>query len=271
MTAPRESVFRSDLFAGKTVIVSGSGSGIGRGIALLLDSLGARLVLCGRRSDPLEDTRALLASGDNCLIVPTNIREPESVDALFDAVAGETGGFDVLVNNAGGQFAQHAIDISDKGWRAVVDTNLNGTWTMMQRAARAWRADARPGCIVNIVAPFVRGMYGLAHTVAARAGVAYLSRNVAVEWAPLGIRVNCIMPGGIDTAGLDQYGAEVRADMARAHPLHMLGDPQDVAEAVAYLAAPSARFITGEVLALDGGQQLQGELWQAGRPEGWED
>ena len=260
-------VFRSGLFDGCRVLVSGAGTGIGRGIALLFGRLGARVVLCGRRPEPLEETRALLArAGSEALALPTNVREPEQVDALFAQVAGAWGGLDVLVNNAGGQFPQHAIDISDKGWRAVIDTNLNGTWTMMQRAARLWRERGGPGCIVSLLAPYLRGMYGVAHTVAARAGVAHLLRAVAVEWAPLGIRVNGVLPGSIATRGLEVYPREARAAMQRSNPLFTLGDVQDVAEACAYLAAPSGRFVTGEVLVVDGGQQLWGELWLAGRP-----
>lgn len=267
----RPSAFRSDLLAGQRYLVSGGGTGIGQGIALALAELGARVAICGRRAEPLEETRALLASlGAPCFAKTTNIREPESVDALFDALDAELGGIDALVNNAGGQFPQHALDLSDKGFRAVVDTNLNGTWTMMQRAAQRFRARRARGAIVNIVAPYERGMYGLAHTVAARAGVAYLSRNVAVEWAPLGIRVSCVMPGGIATRGLETYAPEVRAEMASAHPVGALGSVQDVAEAVIYLSAPSTPFVTGVVLAVDGGHHLHGELWQAGRPEGWE-
>ena len=182
-----------------------------------------------------------------------------------------TGRLDAIVNNAGGQFAQHSIDISDKGWRAVVDTNLNGTWTMMQRAARRWRSDGRSGSIVNIVIPYVRGMFGLAHAVAARSGVAFVSRTLAVEWAPLNVRVNCIVPGGIATAGLEVYDDAVVAEMAGANALGRMGQVQDVAEAVVYLAGPSGDYITGETLTVDGGHQLFGELWQAGRPEGWEE
>jgi NAD(P)-dependent dehydrogenase (short-subunit alcohol dehydrogenase family) len=260
-------VFRSGLFDGCRVLVSGAGTGIGRGIALLFGRLGARVVVCGRRPEPLEETRALLArAGCEALALPTNVREPEQVDALFAQVVGAWGGLDVLVNNAGGQFPQHAIDISDKGWRAVIDTNLNGTWTMMQRAARLWRERGGPGCIVSLLAPYLRGMYGVAHTVAARAGVAHLLRAVAVEWAPLGIRVNGVLPGSIATRGLEVYPREARAAMQRSNPLFTLGDVQDVAEACAYLAAPSGRFVTGEVLVVDGGQQLWGELWLAGRP-----
>ncbi len=268
----RPSVFRPELLRGRAALVSGGGTGIGQGIALLLAELGADVVVCGRREQPLAETCELLAAtGVRCLAISTDIREPEQVDALFARATDELGVLDLVVNNAGGQFPQHAIDVSDKGWRAVVDTNLNGTWTMMQRAARHWRAAERPGVIVNIVAPYLRGMYGLVHTVAARAAVVHASRNVAVEWAPHGIRVNCVLPGGIATRGLETYAPEVRERMRDAHPLRTLGEIQDVAEAVVYLAAPSGRFVTGEVLVLDGGLQLHGELWQAGRPEGWEE
>ena len=260
-------VFRAGLFAGRRVLVSGGGTGIGRGIALLFGRLGAKVLVCGRRPEPLEATRALLARvGAEALAVPTNIREPEQVDALFARVAAEWGSLDVLVNNAGGQFPQHAIDLSDRGFRAVVDTNLNGTFTMMQRAARLWRDRGGPGCIVSLLAPYLRGMYGVAHTVAARAGVAHLVRTLAVEWAPLGIRVNGVLPGPIATAGLEVYPEEARAAMAGSNPLGALGDVQDVAEACAYLAAPSGRFVTGEVLVVDGGHQVSGEIWLAGRP-----
>jgi citronellol/citronellal dehydrogenase len=259
-------VFRPGLFAGRRVLVSGAGTGIGRGIALLFGRLGARVLVCGRRPDPLGATCALLArAGAESLAVPTNIREPEQVDALFARAASEWGGLDVVVNNAGGQFPQHAIDLSDRGFRAVVDTNLHGTWTMMQRAARLWRDRGRPGCIVNLLAP-LQGMHGVAHTVAARAGVAQLLRAVAVEWAPLGIRVNGVLPGPIATSGLAVYPEAARAALARSNPMFALGDVQDVAEACAYLAAPSGRFVTGEVLVVDGGHQLWGEIWLAGRP-----
>jgi citronellol/citronellal dehydrogenase len=172
-----------------------------------------------------------------------------------------------VINNAGGQFPQPSIDISDKGWRAVIDTNLNGTWTMMQRAARFWQRKERAGAIVNIIAPYRRGMYGIAHTVAARAAVAHLSQNLAVEWAPLAIRVNCVLPGPIDTEGLNVYPAEAQRELARSNPMNRLGDVQDVAEACVYLASPAAKFITGETLTVDGGHQHWGELWMAGRPD----
>jgi citronellol/citronellal dehydrogenase len=267
----RPTVFRDGIFAERTVLVSGAGTGIGRAIACLFGRLGARVVLCGRSAEKLAGTARLLDRvGAAHLVQPTNIREPEQVDALFARIEAEGLALDVVVNNAGGQFPQASLDLSDKGWRAVVDTNLNGTFTMMQRAARSWRRAERGGSIVNIVAPYRRGMYGLAHTVAARAGVAHVSQNLAVEWAPAGIRINCVLPGPIETEGLAVYSDEARAALTRSNPLRRLGDVQDVAEAVVYLSADSGRFITGEILVVDGGQQHWGELWMAGRAPGYE-
>ena len=263
-----ETVFRPDLMRDRTVLVSGAGSGIGKAIACLFARLGARVVLASRSAEKLATTAALLDQlGAAHQLVPTNIREPEQVDRLFASIDAAGFGLDAVVNNAGGQFPQPAIDLSDKGWRAVVDTNLNATWTMMQRAARFWQRTGRPGSIVNIIAPHRRGMYGLAHTVAARAAVDHLSRNLAVEWAPLSIRVNCVLPGPIDTEGLEVYPAEAQRALAKSNPMMRLGDVQDVAQACVYLTAPSGKFITGETLTVDGGHQLWGDLWMAGRPE----
>jgi citronellol/citronellal dehydrogenase len=263
-----ETVFRDDLMRGRSVLVTGAGSGIGKAIACLFARLGARLVLASRSEQKLATTAALLERlAAPHLVVPTNIREPEQVDRLFDAIDATGEGLDVVINNAGGQFPQPSIDISDKGWRAVIDTNLNGTWTMMQRAARFWERAGQAGSIVNIIAPYRRGMYGISHTVAARAGVAHLSRNLAVEWAPRSIRVNCVLPGPIDTEGLNVYPPEAQRDLARSNPMKRLGDVQEVAEACVYLASSASRFITGETLTVDGGHQLWGELWMAGRPD----
>jgi citronellol/citronellal dehydrogenase len=264
-------VFRDGILHGQVALVSGAGTGIGKATACLFARLGGSVAVCGRTEAKLEKTAALLAGlGARVLAVPVNIREPEQVTALFDAVYGEFGRLDILVNNAGGQFPQPAIDFSPKGWRAVVDTNLNGTWYMMQTAAQRWRDRDAPGSIVNIVAPYLRGMYGVAHTVASRAAVAHLARNVAVEWAPYRIRVNCVLPGPISTEGMNVYPPEAQAAMTRGNPMLSFGDVQDIAEACVYLCARSGKFITGEVLVVDGGQQLWGELWLAGKPEYFE-
>ena len=260
--------WRPGLFDGQVVLVSGAGTGLGKAIAYQFGRLGAKLVICGRKADPLERTaEGMRKLGIDCLTYPMTIRDPEQVAALFDAAWTRYGRLDVLVNNAGGQFPQPAIDFSIKGWNAVIDTNLNGTWYMMQAAARRWRDAAMPGCIVNIVAVVARGMPGVAHTSAARAGVIYLGKTLAIEWAPLHIRVNNVAPGVTATEGMNVYPEEARAEFVRANPMMKLGDAQDVADACCYLAGPTGKFITGEVIAVDGGFQMWGEQWTAGRPD----
>jgi citronellol/citronellal dehydrogenase len=261
-------IWRPGLFEGRVVLVSGAGTGLGKAIAYQFGRLGAKVVICGRKPEALERTaQGMRKLGIDCLTYAMTIRDPEQVAALFEAAWSRYGGLDVLVNNAGGQFPQPAIDFSVKGWNAVIDTNLNGTWYMMQAAARRWRDATRPGCIVNIVAIVERGLPGIAHTSAARAGVIYLSKTLAVEWAPLGIRVNNVAPGVTATEGMNVYPEGARAEFGRANPMMKLGDAQDVADACCYLAGPSGKFITGEVIAVDGGFQMWGEQWTAGRPD----
>jgi citronellol/citronellal dehydrogenase len=137
---------------------------------------------------------------------------------------------------------------------------------MMQRAARYWRARKKPGSIVNVVVVADRGMPGVAHTVAARMGVIGATRTVAVEWAPLKIRVNCLAPGLTATEGLEVYPPEAKKEFPNANPMRRPGTPMEIAEAAVYLGGPSGSFITGEVLTVDGGGRLWGELWTAGRP-----
>ncbi|MFN3590628.1 MAG: SDR family oxidoreductase [Thermaurantiacus sp.] len=267
--AVRPTVFRHDLLDGQTLLVSGGGSGMGKAIAFLAARLGANVAICGRRADRLDATAAAIetATGRPVLAVPMTIRDPEQVEALVEAVHDRFGGLSALVNNAGGQFPQDAIEFSRKGWLAVIDTNLNGTWWMMQEAARRWVAEAAPGNIINIVAQVERGMPQAAHTCAARAGVIYLSKTVATEWAPNRIRVNCIAPGVIETEGFHVYPDHALQRFHEANPMKMRGDAWDVAEAVVYMAAPSSRFITGECLVIDGGQSQWGVVWPAGMPD----
>jgi NAD(P)-dependent dehydrogenase (short-subunit alcohol dehydrogenase family) len=177
------------------------------------------------------------------------------------------GRLDVLVNNAGGQFAQAAIDFSPKGWNAVVDTNLNGTWYMMQAAAKRWRDRGESGSVVNIVSSIERGIPQQAHSCAARAGVVHVSRTVAVEWAPLKIRVNCIAPGTIATTGLNNYPPEMLERLGKANPMRETGDVWDIAEAIVYLSGSTGKFITGETVHVNGGSHLWGSSWALGTPE----
>ena len=262
-------VYRPDLFAGKVALVSGGGSGLGKAIAYTFARLGATLVLCGRNPERLAQAKSQIeALGARCDTHQMTIRDPDAVAAMIAEVFEHHGNLDVLVNNAGGQFPLPAIDISPKGWNAVVDTNLNGTWYMMQAAARQWRDGKQSGSIVNIVADIWRGMPDIAHTCAARAGVIYLSKTVAVEWAPLNIRVNCVAPGCCETEAFSLYPPDAAARYEVSNPMLHSGDAMDIAEAVIYMAAPSGKFVNGEVLTVDGGQQMWGDVWAYHKP-GW--
>jgi citronellol/citronellal dehydrogenase len=265
--AVHPTVYAADALKDQVVVVSGGSGGIGRAVAWLFARLGAHVVVTGRNRAKLDALVADLAGRNfKASAGVADIREPDSVDAMFDTVWAAHGRVDGLVNSAGGQFPQPAIDFSVKGWNAVIDTNLSGTWFMMQAAAKRWRDHQHAGSIVNIVVVTTHGLYGIAHTVAARSGVIGLSRAVAVEWAPLNIRVNCVAPGVIETEGWNVYSKEARAAYPRSNPMMRAGSPWDVAEACAYLAGPSGRFVTGETLTVDGGGQHWGETWTTGKP-----
>ena len=258
----------ADSLAGKVAIISGAGTGIGRATAHWFARLGAKLVLCGRDPAKLESAaQALARYGTEVLCHALTIRDPDAVSALHEAAWSHFGAVDILVNNAGGQFPQAAIDMAPKGWAAVVDTNLNGTWYMMQAAAQRWRDAGRGGVIVNVVAVVDRGMPGIAHTCAARAGVIHAAKTVAIEWAPLGIRVNCVAPGVVSSEGMNVYPAEARDAFANSNLMKRFGEVEDVANAIAYLACDTGRYITGEVLTVDGGNQLWGDLWTIEKPD----
>ena len=267
--ATHPTVYRDDLLAGQSVLVSGGGSGMGKAMAYLFARLGADVTICGRNADKLARTQAGIAEhlGKDIAMQAMTIRDPEQVDGLLDDIWARHGRLDCLVNNAGGQFPQDAIDFSRKGWLAVIDTNLNGTWWMMQGAAQRWREAGQGGNIINIVANVERGMPQAAHTCAARAGVIYLSKTVATEWAPHRIRVNCIAPGTVETEGFAVYPDHALERFHEANPMKTLGDAWDVAQGAVYLAAPTGKFVTGEVLTIDGGMAQWGVVWPAGMPD----
>jgi citronellol/citronellal dehydrogenase len=267
--ASHPTVYRDDLLKGQTVLISGGGSGMGKAMAFLMARLGANIVICGRKAEKLEAAQDSMEKllGVRPMAVPMTIRDPDMVEHMMDQIIQKHGGLDTLINNAGGQFPQDAIDFSRKGWLAVVDLNLNGTWWMMQEAAKRWIAQKRAGSIVNIVATIERGMPQAAHTCAARAGVIYLSKTLSTEWAPHNIRVNCIAPGIVETEGFAVYPEEALKRFHLANPMKKRGDAWDIAEAAVYMTASTGKFITGEVLTLDGGQNQWGVNWPAGIPD----
>ena len=262
-------VYRDDLLAGQTVVISGAGSGIGRATMFLMARLGADIAICGRDGDKLaraiDDLEKL--TGRTAAAHALSIRDPEAVDAFATAMFERHGKVDHLVNNAGGQFPIDALDLGVKGWNAVIDTNLNGTFWMMRAFGRQWRDCGEPGNIVNVTMVSDRGIPQSAHSCASRAGVLHLAKSVAVEWAPLRIRVNCIAPGTIETEGLNNYPEEHLSRHGKGNPMRRMGSTWDIAEAVTYLCSPAAGFITGEFLHVDGGMQLLGTNWPLGKPD----
>jgi NAD(P)-dependent dehydrogenase (short-subunit alcohol dehydrogenase family) len=261
------SIFSPGLFRDRVAVVSGGATGIGLAISEELARLGARVVIASRKAARLQTAAAGLASeyGAELLPVVCDIRERAQVESLFETALSRFGAVDFVVNNGGGQFLSPAATISEKGWRAVIDTNLTGTWNMCQVAAQRWMLQ-HGGKIVSIVADIWRGFPGMVHTGAARAGVVNMTQTLAVEWASQGIRLNCIAPGVILSTGMHNYPAGVVAAAARTIPLKRLGRVDEVAAAVAYLLSPAADFITGATLRMDGGASLWGERWSIPDP-----
>jgi len=256
------SVFNEGLFEGEVMLVTGGGTGIGRCIAHELAHLGAHVILSGRRQAPLESVVAEIEkSGAKASFKCINIREQEAVHEAIGELVQEHGRLDAVVNNAGGQFASPAAMIRPKGWRAVVDTNLNGTWYVCQAAfMHAMRTHG--GRIVNIVAEMWNGFPGMAHTGAARAGVVNLTKTLAIEWAASGVRINSVAPGTILSGGLHNYPPAIQKAalrVAKKNPSNRLGSESEVSAAVTYLLSPAAAYVTGETLKVDGGSSLAKE------------
>ncbi len=261
-------VFRDGLLDGQVAIVTGGGSGLGRATALELASLGAEVVVCGRRAEPLEETAAL-ADGGRVHPRGCDIREEEQVDALVDGVVGEFGRIDLLVNNAGGQFLAPAEDITPKGFRTVMRLNVEGTWLMTHavatRAMMGGRGRPPGGKVVSVTISPHHGLPGMAHSSAARAAVENLMRDLSIEWARHGIRLNAIAAGQVATDTLlTKYPERMVEGMAATVPLGRLGRAEEIAWLVAHLASPAGDFVSGTVLTVDGARDNWLGAWPAG-------
>jgi len=262
--AQYDSVFRPGLFDGQVMLVTGGGSGIGRCIAHELASLGAQLVLAGRKPEKLAAVaQEITGDGGKADAQAFDIRDEEAVRAGVAEIMARHGAIHGLVNNAGGQFPAEIKDISKKGWDAVVATNLTGGYLVMKAVFEA-SMQARGGAVVNITADMHNGMPGMAHSGAARAGMENLTMTAAVEWAKHGVRVNAVAPGWVASSGMDTYGGAVRAMIPylKQHlPAQRLGSEAEIAAAVTFLLSPAASFITGTLLRVDGGAPLGGRHW----------
>ncbi|WP_427005771.1 SDR family NAD(P)-dependent oxidoreductase [Pseudarthrobacter sp. H2] len=255
--------FHPEALAGKVVLVTGGGTGIGRATALSMARCGASLVLAGRREALLKETAELVrAAGNEAHVVAGDIREPEHATELVDEALATFGRIDVLVNNAGGQFQAPAEDISLSGWRAVHRLSVESVWNLTREVATRSMIPSRSGLLVFMAFSPRRGIPGMVHATAARAAVENLAAGLALEWSRYGIRSVAVAPGSIISEGLEQYPPEARAEWEQGVPLGRLGQPEDVSEVITFLATDAARYITGTTIAIDGGA----DAWGSGRP-----
>jgi citronellol/citronellal dehydrogenase len=254
MAERRSRIFAPDLLDGQVCLVSGAGSGLGRATARELAALGAIVVGCGRRREPLEETAAAIAEGGGeAEAIPADIRDQEAVEKLVDGILERHGRLDLLVNNAGGQFLSPAESVSPKGFRTVIELNVQGTWQMTHAAATKAFIPQRSGKVISVTISPHQGMPGMVHSGAARAAVENMMRTLSIEWARFNVRLCAVAAGQFDTEVLrTKYPKEVSENVARTVPLGRLGTPEEMAWLIAYLASPAGDFFSGAVLTLDG-------------------
>lgn len=255
-------MFEKELFKGKIALVTGGGSGIGYAIARLLLQHGARVYIASRKEDRLQKAVEDLGKFGPCDYFVCNIKEPGQVQQMAAALREKENRLDILINNAGGQFPSLAEDISENGWRAVIDNNLNGSWWVTQTIAKTFFIPQQEGVIINMIVNIFRGFPGMAHTGAARAGIDNFTKSLAVEWSKYHIRVNAVAPGIIKSSGLENYPEELVRDIAKTIPAKRLGTTEEVGWLALFLASPMAAYITGETVYVDGGQRLWGNIFE---------
>ena len=266
-----QSVFAPGLFNGKTIIVTGGGSGIGRCTAHELAYLGANVVIVGRSEDKLATVvKEIEEDGGKASYLVCDIRDEENVGSVIDTVIEKQGSLDGLVNNAGGQYRTPMKNISTKGFEAVVRNNLTGGFIFMREAYTRWM-EKNGGAIVNIIADIWNGWPDFAHSGAARGGMLTLSETVACEWAASNVRVNTVAPGGIASSGFDTYPPEYIPKLFEYKdrvPLQRYGTESEISAAIVYLLSPAAAYITGTCLRVDGGTPNSRQTWNLDLTDG---
>lgn len=266
-----QSVFRDDAFAGKTILVTGGGSGIGRCTAHELSSLGAKVVLMGRNADKLQAVVDEIAEDygtdqkNGATYYSCDIRDESLVVQVIKEIVQKEGVIHGLVNNAGGQFPSPMEQISANGFDAVIKTNLTGGF-LVSREIYKQCMEEHGGSIVNITADNFKGMPGMAHSGAARAGMENLTKTAAIEWAKSGVRVNAVAPGYIASSGMDTYDKELIKPIIKhaqmSVPLRRMGLEAEVSSSIVYLLSDAAAYITGLTMRVDGGSAQTAIMWE---------
>jgi peroxisomal 2,4-dienoyl-CoA reductase len=254
-------IFQPDLLEGQAAFITGGGTGLGFAMATAMARCGADVAIASRKPERLEAAAEKLGThGTRVLAVQANVREPDSVRAAVEQVVGELGRIDILINNAAGNFYAPSAELSPNGWRAVVETDLYGTFFCSQ-AVHPVMARQGGGRIISIsMTLHYNGWPQMAHATAAKAGIDALTKTLALEWAKDRITVNAIAPGPIPTEGASRAfavgGLAIEEALARHIPLGILGSPEDIANMALFLAGPGGAWITGAIFVVDGGSSL---------------
>lgn len=256
-------MFSENLLQGKRALITGGGTGLGKAMAKRYLELGAKVYICGRRQDVLKDTCAELSSVGQIEGFTLDVRDLAAVEQEIARVW-EHGALDILVNNAAGNFLARTEDLSPGAWNAVIGIVLQGTINLTMTCGKRWLAEKKPASVVNIVTTYSSSGAGSAYVVpsaVAKAGVQALTRSLAVEWGPRGIRMNAIAPGPVPTEGAFSRllpKAELEKLAIKRVPLRRFGTPEEIANLAVFLVSDQAAYINGEVVAMDGGEWLQG-------------
>jgi len=256
-------MFESGLLKGKSIIVTGGGTGLGKSMATRFAELGADLVITSRRQNVIDETASELRNyGQKVLAISCDVRDPDQVQNMVDHTANEFGKIDILLNNAAGNFISPTEDLSPNAFKTVVDIVLNGTFNCTQAAGKVMREN-KGGVILNIVTTYAwTGSGYVVPSACAKAGVLAMTRSLAVEWAKYGIRTVAIAPGPFPTEGawsrLAPPGLGIKKKMINRIPLKRVGEHHELANLASYLVSDQAGYINGEVVTIDGGEWLQG-------------
>jgi len=277
-------MFRPDLLRNKRILITGGGTGLGKGMAQRFLELGATVHICGRREEVLEQTAADLSEATKGTIhaIPCDVRNLDAVEAMIDSIWQEAP-LDILVNNAAGNFIARTEELSPGAWNSVIGIVLMGTLNCTMACGRRWLADKHPGTVLSISATYAPvGSAYVVPSAVSKAGVEALTRSLAVEWGNRGIRMNAIAPGPIPTQGAFSRvlpRPELETLALDRNPLHRFGTIEELANLAAFLVSDGSAYINGEVIRMDGGEFLQGagefsnlgrvlteEDWQAVKP-----